>query len=105
MPRPMCGGTATTRRTRRRSARRLEPAANMLRSMQQKIEATDKTIVAWGCDNTSCRHLITAPGYGPILAAAMAATVVNPAAFTSGRHFATSLGLTPQLEGTGGKVH
>jgi transposase len=63
----------------------------------------DKKIVAWGRENY--RHLITAPGYGPILASAMAATVVNPAAFSNRRHFAASLGLTPRLEGTGGKVH
>jgi transposase len=70
----------------------------------QKIADVDKKAVASGRDDARCRHLIATPGYGPILASAMAALVVNPAAFTSGRHFAASLGLTPRLEGTGGKV-
>ena len=79
-------------------------AAAALRDTELRVEAVEKRIVAWGRDIEACRHLITAPGYGPILASAMAAIVVNPAAFASGRHFAASLGLTPRLEGTGGKV-
>jgi transposase len=34
----------------------------------------------------------------------MAAMVVSPAVFTSGRHFAASLGLVPRQDGTGGKI-
>jgi transposase len=64
----------------------------------------EKQIVGWGRGNATCRHLITIPGYGPILASAMAAMVVNPAGFTSARHFAASLGLVPRQDGTGGKV-
>ena len=64
----------------------------------------EKRIVSWGRDNQTCRHLITIPGYGPILSSAMAAVVVDPAAFVSGRHFSASLGLVPRQDGTGGKV-
>src|SRR5262252_9178495 len=82
----------------------LRRMAEMLRGLERQLEGIDKQIVDWGRGDATCRHLITAPGYGPILASAMAAIVVNPAAFPSGRHFAASLGLTPRLEGTGGKV-
>ena len=58
----------------------------------------------WARANTTCRHLITAPGYGPILSSAMAAIVVNPAVFRSGRDFSASLGLVPRQDSTGGKV-
>lgn len=34
----------------------------------------------------------------------MAAMVVDPGAFRSGRHFAAALGLVPRQDGTGGKV-
>jgi transposase len=34
----------------------------------------------------------------------MAAMVVDPVGFTSGRHFSASLGLVPRQEGTGGKA-
>ena len=75
-----------------------------LRGLERRIEIVEKQIVGWGRDNRTCRHLITIPGYGPILSSAMAAMVVNPAAFASGRHFSASLGLVPRQDGTGGKV-
>src|SRR5258708_7766610 len=75
-----------------------------LRGLERRIEIVEKQIVGWGRDNRTCRHLITIPGYGPILSSAMAAIAVNPAAFGSGRHFSASLGLVPRQDGTGGKV-
>jgi transposase len=75
-----------------------------LTSLERRIAIVDKQILAWGRGNQTCRHLITIPGYGPILASAMAAIVVEPKAFNSGRHFAASLGLVPRQDGTGGKV-
>lgn len=58
---------------------------------------------AFKSDATS-RRLETIPGVGPIGATAFAATVGDAAAFKSGRDFAASLGLTPRIDGTGGKV-
>jgi transposase len=75
-----------------------------LRGLERRLEIVEKQIVGWGRGNQTCRHLITIPGYGPILSSAMAAFTVNPAAFGSGRHFAASLGLVPRQDGTGGKV-
>jgi transposase len=75
-----------------------------LRGLERRIEIVEKQIVGWGRDNRTCRHLITIPGYGPILSSAMAAIAVDPAAFASGRHFSASLGLVPRQEGTGGKI-
>lgn len=71
---------------------------------ERRIEIVDKQILHWGRSNQTCRHLITIPGYGPILSSAMAAIAVDPAAFGSGRHFSASLGLVPRQDGTGGKV-
>lgn len=76
----------------------------VLRKVQQEVEEVERRIVAWGRDNATCRHLRTAPGYGPILSSAMAAIVVDPQAFAGGRDFSASLGLVPQQSGTGGKV-
>lgn len=78
--------------------------AHTLRGVERDIEIVEKQIVRWGGGNQTCRRLITIPGYGPILASAMAAMVVDPGAFRSGRHFAASLGLVPRQDGTGGKV-
>ena len=68
-----------------------------LRGLEQRIARVEKQIVGGGRDNATCRHLITIPGYGPILSSAMAAMIVNPAAFTSARHFAASLGLVASI--------
>ena len=82
----------------------LNKIAELLRGIEQRREAIDKQIVAAGRDNATCRHLITAPGYGPILSSAMVAFVIKPATFRSGGDFAASLGLVPRQDGTGGKV-
>ena len=82
----------------------LRRMAEMLRGLERQLQGIDKQIVDWGRGNTTCRHLITAPGYGPILSSAMAAIVVNPAVFRSGRDFSASLGLVPRQDSTGGKV-
>ena len=78
--------------------------AEMLRGFERKIAGIDRQIVQAGRGDATYRHLITAPGYGPILSSAMAAMVVNPAAFRRSSDFAASLGLVPRQEGTGGKV-
>jgi len=75
-----------------------------LRGIDRKLETLDRQLVAAGRADATYRHLITAPGYGPILSSAMAAMVVDPAAFRRGSDFAASLGLVPRQEGTGGKV-
>ncbi len=78
--------------------------AETLRGIDRKLEALERQMVAAGREDATYRHLITARGYGPILASAMAAFVTDPAAFARSADFAASLGLVPRQEGTGGKV-
>ncbi|MBI3710676.1 MAG: IS110 family transposase [Proteobacteria bacterium] len=78
--------------------------AETLGTIERKLEAIDRQIVEAGRGDATYRHLITAPGYGPILSSAMAAIVINPGAFRRSSDFAASLGLVPRQEGTGGKV-
>jgi transposase len=77
---------------------------DLLHGLENKLEAIDARLVRRGRDNATVRHLITVPGYGPIVSTAMAAFVTNPAVFRSGGDFAASLGLVPRQDGTGGKV-
>ena len=77
---------------------------DLLRGLENKLQAIEARLVRHGRDNAMVRHLITVPGYGPILSTAMAAFVTNPAVFHSGGDFAASLGLVPRQDGTGGKV-
>jgi transposase len=75
-----------------------------LRGIDRKLEAIDRQLLQAGRENATYRHLITAPGYGPIVASAMVAMVVDPGAFRRGEDFAAALGLVPRQEGTGGKT-
>jgi transposase len=49
------------------------------------------------------QRLATIPGVGVISATALAASVIEPERFRSGRQFAASLGLTPLQKSSGGK--
>ena len=82
----------------------LRAVAQILREVDCRLEAIDRQLVAAGREDATYRHLITAPGYGPIVSSAMAAMVTDPRAFLSASDFAASLGLVPRQEGTGGKV-
>jgi transposase len=76
-----------------------------IEDLQTKIKAIEKTLMARHRANELSMRLATIPGIGVITATAMVATVVDASAFRSGRHFAAWIGLVPQLNGTGGKVH
>jgi transposase len=78
--------------------------AASLRAIDRRLKTIDRQLVAAGRQDETYRHLITAPGYGPILSSAMAAMVVDPKSFRRSSDFAASLGLVPRQEGTGGKV-
>ena len=82
----------------------LNTMANMLAALGQQIETLDRTIRDQVRANPTARRLDTIPGFGPILAGAIAAIVTDPRHFDSGRDFAASLGLVPRQDGTGGKV-
>jgi transposase len=75
-----------------------------LRAIERRLDGIDRQIAGAGREDAICRHLITAPGYGPILSSAMAAIVTDPGAFKRAGDFSASLGLVPRQEGTGGKV-
>jgi transposase len=90
IPSPLCEG--------------LLAIAEVLRGIDRKLETIDRQLVAAGRNDPTYRHLITAPGYGPIVSSAMSAMVINPQAFRCGADFAASLGLVPRQEGTGGRV-
>lgn len=66
--------------------------------------ALERRIIAQAKADTKARMLQSAPGVGPLSAHAVLATMPDPSLFKSGRDFAAWLGLTPRLDGTGGKT-
>jgi hypothetical protein len=68
-----------------------------------RIERLDSRMVRYAREGETVRRLASIPGIGAIGATALTAMVPNPHGFASARHFAASLGLTPQPHSSGGK--
>ena len=90
---------------------RLPPAARtalkmlteQIEALTERVNTLERKIVAEVRRDDTMRRLTTIPGIGPITAATIQALVPDPGAFTSGRHFAAWIGLTPKMHSSGGK--
>lgn len=69
-----------------------------------QLDSIEKQLRAWHNANQQSKRLETAPGVGLIGATALCALVPDPKLFKNGRHFAAWIGLTPRIDGTGGKI-
>jgi len=69
-----------------------------------QLDSIGKQLRAWHNANQQSKRLETAPGVGLIGATALCALVPDPKLFKNGRHFAAWIGLTPRIDGTGGKI-
>jgi transposase len=67
-----------------------------LRALEARIEAVERVIMREHKSNAVSRRLATIPGIGPITASAIAAAIVDPSAFKSGRELAAWIGLVPR---------
>lgn len=74
----------------------LELVTAQWRELDEKIGALERRIVAWHKSEETSWRLASIPGIGPLTASALAASVGDPSAFKTGRHFAAWLGLTPR---------
>ena len=72
--------------------------------INQKLDGVEKRLRAWHKGNAQSKRLETVPGVGLIGATALCALVPDPKLFRNGSHFAAWIGITPRLDGTGGKV-
>ncbi|MGB3470355.1 MAG: IS110 family transposase [Erythrobacter sp.] len=77
--------------------------ADQIGALQVQLAGLEKELLAWHRSNELSQRLATIPGVGVISASALAASVVEPERFRSGRQFAASLGLTPLQNCSGGK--
>jgi transposase len=74
-----------------------------LRALEGRIEEVEGVLMREHKSNAVSRRLATIPGIGPITASAIAATIVDPSAFKSGRELAAWIGLVPREHSSGGK--
>ena len=77
--------------------------AAQIATLQMQIGALDKRLHAQHRQCEVSRRLATIPGIGVIGATAIAATIIEPGAFQSGRDLAAFIGLVPRKSSTGGK--
>ena len=74
-----------------------------IRTADAHIAELDRKLKDDARADEACRRLIEVPGIGPVIATIVVATVPDEQRFSSGRHFATWLGLTPKQHSSGGK--
>lgn len=74
-----------------------------LRMLKAQILDFDRRIMAWHRSHETSKRLDEIPGIGPALATALVASVADPKAFRSARHFAAWVGLVPRQHSSGGK--
>lgn len=74
-----------------------------IRGADARIAELDYKLKQTAKDDEACRRLVEVPGIGPVIATAVVATIPDSHRFSSGRHFAAWLGLTPRQRSSGGK--
>ena len=81
----------------------LQMLIDEIRAADERIAELDRKLKDAAKEDEACRRLIEVPGIGPVIATAVVANVQDDSRFTSGRHFAAWLGLTPKQHSSGGK--
>src|SRR5271170_6862726 len=81
----------------------LAPLVVQLRNLDEAIARLERTIAKLARKDETARRLMSIPGFGPITASAMAATIQDTSGFAGPREFAAFLGLTPKQNSSGGK--
>ena len=81
----------------------LVPLVVQLCNLDEAIARLDRSIAKLAQKDETARRLMSIPGFGPITASAMAATIQDISGFASPREFAAYLGLTPKQNSSGGK--
>jgi transposase len=76
----------------------------VLAELARQIAAIDAELLAWHRASERSQLLATIPGFGPIVASAMAVRVQRPERFDSGRDLAAWIGLVPKQASSGDTV-
>jgi transposase len=78
--------------------------ASQYTQLQGELKAIEARLLAWHRANPGSRRLAQIPGIGPVGAPELIMKTPDPHAFTSARHFAAWIGLTPKDHSTAGKM-
>jgi transposase len=72
--------------------------------LQKELKVIEARLRTWHRDNADSQRLAQIPGIGPVGAPELIMKTPDPHAFTSARHFAAWIGLTPKDHSTAGKT-
>lgn len=75
----------------------------LLRAVNEEIQALDKRLMAQAQVNEDSRRLMTIPGIGPVTATSLLALIGDVSEFKRGRNLSEYLGLVPRQNSSGGK--
>ncbi len=75
-----------------------------LRQLDDRVDSLDQRIAQCVKNDPVARRLLELRGVGPLTASALSGALGDGKAFSKGRDFAASLGLTPRQHSTGGKT-
>lgn len=78
--------------------------ASQYAQLQGELKEIEARLKAWHRVNPDSRRLAKIPGIGPVGAPELVMKTPDPGAFTSARHFAAWIGLTPKDHSTAGKT-
>src|SRR5260370_9865958 len=81
----------------------LAELVHQLHRLDEAIARLDQAIAKMAQKDETTRRPMSIPGFGPITASAMAATIQDTSSFAGPREFAAFLGLTPKQPSSGGK--
>jgi transposase len=81
----------------------LQIVVDQLNETSMRIRDIEARLAKWHRESAVSQLLATVPGVGIMGASAIAATVMDPSLFKSGREFAAWLGMTPRQNSSGGK--
>jgi transposase len=73
-------------------------------NLVEEVDWYDKKLASISKNHPVCQRLLKIRGVGPIIATGVVAKVTDPANFKNGRAFASSLGIVPKQQSSGGKA-
>src|SRR4051794_20063851 len=77
--------------------------AEQIEMLTTRIEKLDKEILVAVRKDPDARRLMSIPGVGPLIAATVRTSVLDPQGFATARDFAAWTGLTPRAQSSGGE--
>lgn len=86
-----------------RFRRLLQHGVRRLRQLDDDYRHLDQELRRAVAEDATCQRLLTAPGIGPVTAAALAVVLGDGRSFGRGRDVAAAIGLVPRQYSTGGK--